>query len=77
MQEAKVRSPLSAMPWKNPDDLVLTDLIPSLTSRDVIDIHKAGMEISREREAFVEDKCHAVIAVTWRVEDLSIESKAG
>src|SRR6185503_3082073 len=32
---------------------------------------------SRERKAFIDDQCHAIVAVTRRVEDLSVDSKAG
>jgi len=61
----------------NPRDLVLIDFIPALAAEVVIfGEHKAWVQISREGKAFVKDQCHAVVAMTGGVEDLSDKSDA-
>ena len=33
------------------------------------------MQIARKCKSFIEDQGHAVIAMTWRVDDLSLQAK--
>ena len=65
------------MPWKYPRDLMLTDLIPACARRGVVDVHKAGMQITGKGKAFVKDEGHAVVAVTGRVQDFPVQSDTG
>jgi hypothetical protein len=58
-------------------DFVLMDFIPAGTSGGIIDVHKAGMQISGKREAFIEDQCYAIVAVPRRMDDFAIQADAG
>ena len=74
---SQTRNYLSTMPGENPRDLMLTDLIPTGTRCEVIDVHEAGVEIAGKCKAFVEDQRYTVIAVSRRVEDLSVQANPG
>ena len=65
------------MPGKYFCNFMLTDFIPACTSDHIFTIHKGWMQISGEREAFIQEQCHAIVTVTWRVEDLPVQAKAG
>ena len=68
---------LTAVSGKDPGNLMLADLIPACPRLFIIDVHKARMQVSCERITFVKYQSHAVITVSWRMNDLGAQADGG
>src|SRR5215208_3474053 len=56
---------------------MLTDFIPAFTSDHIFNVQKGWMQVPCKCKTFIQEQCYAIVAVTWRVEDLPVQAKAG
>ena len=65
------------MPGKYFCNFMLTNFVPACMSNPIFNVHKGWMQVSGKYEAFIQDQRHAIITMTWCVDDLSVQAKAG
>ena len=76
LESIALGSDLAAVTRKDPLDLMLIDPAPAFLCRDIVNIHKARVQVTGKCKTFVKDKGHAIITVAGSMDDLSAQPNA-